>query len=36
MKRHAMPTSPETLVRYRAAHVGGPESRRVRLFHSHA
>ena len=31
-----MPTSLETLVRYRAAHADGPESRRVWLFHSHA
>ena len=31
-----MPTSLETLVRYRAAHAAGPESRRVWLFHSHA
>ena len=30
-----MPTSLETLVRYRAAHAGGPESHRVWLFHSH-
>jgi aromatic ring-cleaving dioxygenase len=30
-----MPTSLETLVRYRAAHSEGPESRRVWLFHSH-
>src|SRR5688572_16504160 len=31
-----MPTSLETLMRYRAAHAAGPESRRVWLFHSHA
>lgn len=31
-----MPTSIETLLRYRAAHEGEPESRRVWLFHSHA
>ncbi|MGA8050371.1 MAG: DOPA 4,5-dioxygenase family protein [Burkholderiales bacterium] len=31
-----MPTSLDTLMRYRAAHVDGPESRRVWLFHSHA
>jgi len=31
-----MPTSLETLVRYRAAHADGHESRRVWLFHSHA
>jgi aromatic ring-cleaving dioxygenase len=30
-----MPTSLETLTRYRAAHADGPESRRVWLFHSH-
>lgn len=30
-----MPTSLETLMRYRAAHDDGPESRRVWLFHSH-
>jgi len=30
-----MPTRLETLVRYRAAHADGPESRRVWLFHSH-
>jgi DOPA 4,5-dioxygenase len=30
-----MPTSPETLVRYRAAHADCRESRRVWLFHSH-
>ncbi len=30
-----MPTSLETLVRFRAAHSDGPESRRVWLFHSH-
>ena len=30
-----MPLSLETLVRYRAAHADGPESRRVWLFHSH-
>lgn len=30
-----MPTSLETLARYRAAHTGSPESRRVWLFHSH-
>ena len=30
-----MPTSLETLVRYRAAHADGHESRRVWLFHSH-
>jgi DOPA 4,5-dioxygenase len=32
----SMPTSLETLVRHRAAHADGPESRRVWLFHSHA
>ncbi|HXZ92802.1 MAG TPA: DOPA 4,5-dioxygenase family protein [Burkholderiales bacterium] len=31
-----MPTSLETLARYRAGHADGPESRRVWLFHSHA
>jgi len=31
-----MPTSLETLARHRAAHAGGPESRRVWLYHSHA
>ena len=31
-----MPTSLETLVRYRAAQAEGHESRRVWLFHSHA
>jgi len=31
-----MPTRFETLLRYRAEHAGGPESRRVWLFHSHA
>ena len=31
-----MPTSLESLMRYRAAHADGPESRRVWLFHSHA
>ena len=31
-----MPTSRETLARYRAAHAGGHESRCVWLFHSHA
>jgi DOPA 4,5-dioxygenase len=31
-----MPTRFETLLRYRAGHAGGPESRRVWLFHSHA
>lgn len=30
-----MPTSLETLSRYRAAHADGDESRRVWLFHSH-
>lgn len=30
-----MPTSLETLLKYRAAHADGPESRRVWLFHSH-
>ena len=30
-----MPTSLETLLRYRAAHADGDESRRVWLFHSH-
>ena len=30
-----MPTSLETLVRYRAAHADGPESHRAWLFHSH-
>jgi len=30
-----MPTSLETLVRYRAAYADGPESRRVWLYHSH-
>jgi aromatic ring-cleaving dioxygenase len=30
-----MPTSLETLMRYRAAHAGSLESRRVWLFHSH-
>jgi aromatic ring-cleaving dioxygenase len=32
---HKIPTSLETLVRYRAAHADGHESRRVWLFHSH-
>jgi aromatic ring-cleaving dioxygenase len=32
---HPMPTSLETLLRYRAAHAGGPEPDRVWLFHSH-
>jgi aromatic ring-cleaving dioxygenase len=32
----AMPTSLETLARFRAANAKGPESRRVWLFHSHA
>lgn len=31
-----MPTSLETLLRYRAAHIHGSDSRRVWLFHSHA
>lgn len=31
-----MSTSLETLLRYRAAHIDGPESLRVWLFHSHA
>lgn len=31
-----MPTRFETLLRYRAARAGDPESRRVWLFHSHA
>jgi len=31
-----MPTSLETLMRYRAAHADEPESSRVWLFHSHA
>jgi len=31
----ATPTSLETLQQYRAAHAGGPEPRRVWLFHSH-
>jgi aromatic ring-cleaving dioxygenase len=30
-----MPTSLETLTRYRAAHADGPESDRVWLYHSH-
>jgi DOPA 4,5-dioxygenase len=30
-----MPTGLQTLMRYRAAHADGPESRRVWLFHSH-
>ncbi|SRR6266545_2674374 len=34
-KDHEMPTSLETLVRYRAAHADCHESRRVWLFHSH-
>src|SRR5512146_616109 len=33
---HEMPTSLETLLRYRAAHAGCDESRRVWRFHSHA
>lgn len=31
-----MPTSLDTLLRYRAARADGPESRRVWLFHAHA
>jgi len=32
---HEMPTSLDTLVRYRAAHADSGESRRVWLFHAH-
>lgn len=36
LDRGDAPTSLETLRRHRAAHAGGPESRCVWLFHSHA